>query len=35
MRRDEMRALIAQGKMTNAPFRLKRVIADRTRVRGS
>jgi hypothetical protein len=34
MRREEMKALIAQGRMTNAPFRLRR-IADRTRVRSS
>jgi hypothetical protein len=34
MRRSEMKALIEQGRMTNAPFRLRR-IADRTRVRGS
>jgi hypothetical protein len=32
MRRAEMKALIAQGRMTNAPFRVIR-IADRTRVR--
>jgi hypothetical protein len=34
MRRSEMKILIEQGRMTNAPFRLRR-IADRTRVRAS
>ena len=34
MRRAEMKALIAQGRMTNAPFRLRRVD-DRIKVRGS
>jgi hypothetical protein len=33
MRREQMKELIAQGRMTNAPYRLKRVISDRTRVR--
>jgi hypothetical protein len=34
MRRDEMRALIAQGKVLNGPFRLRR-MADRIKVRDS
>ena len=32
MRRAEMKALIEEGRMQNAPFRLRR-IADRTKVR--
>jgi hypothetical protein len=32
MRRDQMKALIELGLMTNAPFRLRR-IGDRTKVR--
>ena len=34
MRREEMRDLIAQGKMLNGPFRLRR-MADRIKVRES
>jgi len=34
MRREQMKTLIEQGRMTNAPFRLKR-ISDRTRLRSS
>ena len=34
MRRAQMKTLIEQGRMTNAPFRLKR-MGDRTRFRSS
>jgi hypothetical protein len=34
MRRDEMRTLIAQGKILNGPFRLRR-MADRVKVRNA
>jgi hypothetical protein len=34
MRREQMKTLIEQGRMTNAPFRLKR-ISDRTRLRSA
>jgi hypothetical protein len=34
MRREQMKTLIEQGRMTNAPFRLKR-ISDRPRFRNA
>ena len=34
MRREQMKTLIEQGRMTNAPFRLKR-MGDRTKLRNA